>query len=158
MNIELYNMNGGHSLVGVGNAQGNFSNLNEEDLQQYHAASQLQRANLDVDLNGAYYYNVIYMEAQQGCMCSRHALKMLLHPHVPLHSSMWGEIERNPSLQPDVGRFWNNRSTTFLLDAMGILLPRAKLELNEAIMAFKLRQEGRSCGPSSRGRSLRYIR
>ena len=40
MNIELYNMNGGHSLVGVGNAQGNFSNLNEEDLQQYHAASQ----------------------------------------------------------------------------------------------------------------------
>ena len=125
----LWNTYGGRSLAGTDNARGNICNLNEDDLQHYHAASQ-SRVDLDLYLNGSYYYNVIYMEEQEGCMCSRHSLKMLLHPHVLRHSRIWEEIERNESLQPDVGRFWNNRTTLFLLDALGILLPRAKLELN----------------------------
>ena len=52
---------------------------------------------------------------------------------------IWEEIERNESLQPDVGRFWNNRTTLFLLDALGILLPRAKwLEMLPSARALKI--------------------
>ena len=81
----LWNTYGGRSLAGTDNARGNICNLNEDDLQHYHAASQ-SRVDLDLYLNGSYYYNVIYMEEQEGCMCSRHSLKMLLHPHVLKHS------------------------------------------------------------------------
>ena len=36
----LWNTYGGRSLAGTDNARGNICNLNEDDLQHYHAASQ----------------------------------------------------------------------------------------------------------------------